>query len=158
MPPLEWAIYEYPLEAWGEIGGSKFGIDDAWDSLWDLGQIFWENAWFGSRYRESPWWSWGFGRKRSAEDAEYNEVRAYEEREAEDAKAQSASLERSAVEESTSDEDESIQDELAMIEETLSDTANIDESEIETSDVVEALEDIREEGTIQPQRKFVSSR
>jgi dolichyl-phosphate beta-glucosyltransferase len=149
MPPLEWAIYEYPLETWSEVGGSKFGLDDMWEAMWDLGQIFWENTWFGSRYRESTWWSWNptRGRKRDDESAEseFDEVQAYEENEKreEDAAKKIEATSLTSVESEV--EPSSIEEELAMIEETLSETNNIDESEVETEEIVEALDDIQEE-------------
>jgi len=65
LPPLDWAMYEYPLDAWSEVGGSKLRLRDYWRAIWDLGQIFWENTWYGSRSRETTWWSGG-GRNNAA--------------------------------------------------------------------------------------------
>jgi dolichyl-phosphate beta-glucosyltransferase len=49
--PLEWSLYEYPLEQWNDVGGSHRRMDDYLDALWDLGKIFWENTWYGFRGR-----------------------------------------------------------------------------------------------------------
>ncbi len=47
LGPLEWSLYEYPLDQWNDVGGSHRKIDDYFDALWDLGKIFWENTWYG---------------------------------------------------------------------------------------------------------------
>lgn len=51
LGPLEWSLYEYPLEQWNDVGGSHRKMDDYLDALWDLGKIFWENTWYGFRGR-----------------------------------------------------------------------------------------------------------
>jgi hypothetical protein len=51
LGPLEWSLYEYPLEQWNDVGGSHRKMDDYLDALWDLGKIFWENTWYGFRSR-----------------------------------------------------------------------------------------------------------
>lgn len=51
LGPLEWSLYEYPLEQWNDVGGSHRKFDDYFDALWDLGKIFWENTWYGFRGR-----------------------------------------------------------------------------------------------------------
>jgi dolichyl-phosphate beta-glucosyltransferase len=52
LGPLEWSLYEYPLEQWNDVGGSHRKVDDYFDALWDLGKIFWENTWYGFRGRQ----------------------------------------------------------------------------------------------------------
>ncbi|MDX1964729.1 MAG: glycosyltransferase [Pirellulales bacterium] len=56
QPGLDWSIYEYPLDAWSEIGGSKLRWRDYGRAIWDLAQIWWENTWNTSFYtaRNSP--------------------------------------------------------------------------------------------------------
>lgn len=49
LGPLEWSLYEYPLEQWNDVGGSHRKVDDYFDALWDLTKIFWENTWYGFR-------------------------------------------------------------------------------------------------------------
>ncbi len=51
LGPLEWSLYEYPLDQWNDVGGSHRKIDDYFEALWDLGKIFWENTWYGFRGR-----------------------------------------------------------------------------------------------------------
>ncbi len=52
LGPLEWSLYEYPLDQWNDVGGSHRKVDDYFDALWDLGKIFWENTWYGFRGRQ----------------------------------------------------------------------------------------------------------
>jgi glycosyltransferase involved in cell wall biosynthesis len=52
LGPLEWSLYEYPLEQWNDVGGSHRKLDDYFDALWDLGKIFWENTWYGFSNRQ----------------------------------------------------------------------------------------------------------
>jgi len=52
LGPLEWSLYEYPLDQWNDVGGSHRKLDDYFDALWDLGKIFWENTWYGFRGRQ----------------------------------------------------------------------------------------------------------